>query len=255
LGNLVFTFNVKFPFTLSLVCLALIAVGLLARQWQRTFVLAWTGLLLATFLNPLAATFLTDHFIPTNIYWRMFYLMPFPLVVGVAGVTFSNTKIARGLAWGAFFIAAALYLAVSYQQGFIDPALKLPVKNLDIAQRIVNNAPPGLMLAPANLSGPVTIISANYPQLITMKIAVDYWLIPQGQAPEAALRAAASGFIQGNSQDFQSFMELVTKYPQIQSIVLSPKAWADENVQKFLQQQGFRQTKKIGGYQITWKNP
>jgi hypothetical protein len=255
LSNLFYFSSPYFPFTLTSIVLSVAAVCIFVRGWQRKFLVAWMAILFLTFLNPFATPILIGAIIPRNIYWRLFYLMPFPLMASVSAVSAPIYKTIQKVQYVILPIAVATYLLVIYQQGYLSFSLdQLPVQNLNIAREISKVAPQGLMLAPSNLSGPITMVSADHPQMITLPTALIYWLVPLGQKKDAISRTVVDGFIMGNNQYLQQMTNLVNAYPKIRSIVLSRNAMEKNTILlKFLKDEGFTKSLSIDEYILVWK--
>ena len=254
LDNLRHTFNLAHPVTLGILILSFVAVGIFARSKLEQSVLIWSAILLATFLNPLAFSILTNTIVPPSIYWRMFFLIPFPLTVGVAITSTPINQTINKLLYAIFPLAVCVYLSVTYQQGYISLALDdLPVSNLDLARQIIGVAPKGLMLAPHSLSGPITILSSHQPQLITLNTALIYWISPQSPDSEVLLRTSTEEFIMAKNQDIGSFQSLLDAYPQIQSIILAKEAMANDDVLILFERHGFAHHTEVQDYILVWK--
>ena len=53
------------------------------RSKQNRFLVAWVFVTVALVLNPLVSPYVMRYLTTENIYWRLFYLLPFPLIVAL----------------------------------------------------------------------------------------------------------------------------------------------------------------------------
>lgn len=251
-----YTFHPTMPITLVLFFLSMFAVGIFIRSWERIFILSWVVILFATFLNPLFTPWAIDTIVPRNIYWRMFFLMPFPLIGSLVGSTLSF-KTAQKILLGLLPFSLAVYILVTYQQGFLSKDMKeLPFENSNIAIKISESAPKGLMLAPSQLAGPITIVSSEYPQMVGRREDMLYWLGAQNQQADAILRINVGELLMGKNQDFPAFFQLLKAYPQIRSIVLrrevASEIFKNETLFSLLKRRGYKQSLIIEAYILLW---
>lgn len=254
LGNLFYFSSPRVPFTLTLIVLSIIAVFIFVRGWQRIFLLAWMAVLFTTFLNPIATPLLTTTIMPPSIYWRMFYLMPFPLMASIAAISTPIDKITQKIQFVILPIAFAVFLLTTYQKGFLSFSFdQLPVRNLNVAREISRVAPAGLMLAPTVISGPVTMLSAKHVQLVTLPVALTYWLNPLGQEDDAITREIVDRFLTNTVHDPKEMIKLLNAYPQIKSIVLSKDTAQSTALLKRLKNRGFTKSAIFGEYLLLWK--
>ena len=87
--KLVFIDSLSYP-VIALVLFTILSIVAIERSY-RTFLISWILLCVTLFLNPIVFPFVTK--ITTfNAYWRLFYLLPFPLVVGLPLIIFDRTN-------------------------------------------------------------------------------------------------------------------------------------------------------------------
>ena len=116
-GHAGFLFEKSGPATpLAMVGSTVVAI-LLTSGTGRKFVIAWILALVVLFLNPIVAPYVIKYLTTPNIYWRLFYIYPLPLLLGLTGARlFENisgfSRPARtGLIGGT---AAALFIFILY---------------------------------------------------------------------------------------------------------------------------------------------
>lgn len=242
-----------FPFTLILMGISLILVFMWVKDWQRKFLLLWMTLLVLLFINPFSAQLMINTFIPSNIYWRLFYLTPFPLSAGgaIANLPF-RSYVSYIFSLTILIFAIVFYLAVNQQQGTLLFSInKLPVQDLDVARQITGAAPHGIMLAPENLYGLIPMIDGFHPQIRTREDGDKFWLTKN----ESEMRENASRFAGGNLSFINDFSHLLNKNI-VETIVLRKTIFEGASTDKangILNKNGFKYRKIIGDYVIVWK--
>ena len=75
--------NPRAPLTPLLLIASTILVFFVLRGMRRNFLLIWAFASIVMFLNPFTSPLIIEHITTANAYWRMFYIYPFPLIVGV----------------------------------------------------------------------------------------------------------------------------------------------------------------------------
>jgi hypothetical protein len=235
------------PATVALSLLSWIAAVLVARGRMRAFLGAWFALAIILFLNPLSARLLLMLF--RGIYFRLFYVVFHPLFGGVAAAWLAAS--ACILLLPAALSPTSLFLSPRYSFGNWTPT-----DDYAPAQKIVNNAPEGLMLAPYPLSGAVRMISSNHPQIEARSDILSFYLGLQGRAEEAALRVRANDFLTGTATDFPAFERVVERYSELRSVVFSRSGLAEVNspaVDQFLKDKGFVHHQGVEKYVVYWR--
>jgi hypothetical protein len=203
----------------------------------------------------------------SNAYWRLFYIYPFPLVVGILSSEIF-TRTSRLPVTKRFGLVALTSIALigaiclspysvlnqrSIRVGW--PSYKLPVNSLEQAKEITAIAPPGVMLAPQPISGIVVMLDARFPQIRIREVAERTWLNSNGRQNEAELRIAASDYLGGDNDDFLSLQELLTLYnDRIRSIVIKDTSFNNNlDIQHLLLAHKFVNQQAVDGYVVFWK--
>lgn len=239
-----------------------LALILLTGQ-RRRFLLAWASLVVVLYLNPVVAPLWMAKLTGSSVYWRLFHLFPLhaSLASASAGVLerLRVTRWAPGLAFSAIVCALAVVLSmvpgsssVFRRGGRLGwPSYKVNDDSLQVARYVVQTAPPGVMLAPAGISGVTVMISGQYPQVRIREEPLRQWLIPLQRADEAEMRIRASDFAGGADRYLDDFRNLVTADPSIRIIVLRKELY--RGVRSLLRSRDYLNEGEVDGYVVLWK--
>ena len=258
--------NPALPLTPIFLLVFSAAALLLAKGRQRTFLSVWMAVVLLTVPNPIVAQFLLKFF--RGIYFRLMYVYPFPLVVGIAaGLLYERSLqwkyhktawalASLGFALLTFFSPSSLFGSDRYTWGNWST-----YKENAAALEIISVAPHGLMIAPYPISGAVRMLDTDYEQLITRDDHMDVYLNKQGRGAEAQLRMKVSDFLDdGKLEDYPFFVRLLETYPQVNSVVFYRKifyrteyAETARVLAKYMQSAGFLHRKDLEGSVVFWK--
>jgi hypothetical protein len=263
-ASLSLIFSTGFPLTPTIIVLASVLVVALVRDWRRTFMTWWAVMVAVLFLSPLAENLWTKALIPANMYWRLYYLYPFPAVVILAGAVVFD-RVGKRLSRQASSVAVALLLVLSTghylghfhglgQIGWSD--YKLPVGALQDARAVVSVAPEGVMLAPEDLYGIIPMLGAGHPQIRTRPDGQQLW-IPQPR--ERGIRVGASQFVGGNRGvadrrrgELNDLRRLLAAHsPDV--LVLDTTVWRMEEAASVISNAGYMNHRDVGGYTVVWK--
>ena len=185
---------------------SLIVLGLLWRERRHRFLLATAALTAVFYLNPWVASPLMRYLTTENIYWRLFYLLPLPLMMGaVVGVLFERFAGGQFMQSGTALVSFAV-LAVAV---FVSPTSAVRRDNdvsislhgypldayADDARACLQLAQPGVMLAPIALAQDMVVLSAQHAQVVTRAdfLANALFSVPK----EFAQRMSAAAVIAG----------------------------------------------------------
>jgi len=263
LGQVQLLINPAVPMTpVLLVASSLLALILLPAN-LRKYLAVWILASFVLYLNPISADFLIKHITTPNIYWRMFYLLPFPLTMGLAATALLarlnlQFNLKQWAAVGSILIVGlTLPHFLFYNASAFNNRLglfqdKLNPINLASAQQIATIAPPGVMLSPKDFSGTMLMVSANYPQIRVREDAEHVWL----DIKDANLRINASDFCGGDDAQINAFKAVLLKYPAIESIVMKLSTWQKfrTTLSALVESQGFTTHVIVHNYYIViWK--
>ncbi|MHC4791918.1 MAG: DUF6077 domain-containing protein, partial [Planctomycetota bacterium] len=231
---------------------------------HRRFLITWTVSLIVFYLNPVVAPFLIKYVTSPNIYWRLFYLLPFPLVLGLAASAIALRLENKSPKWQHITFGTAVVLLIAahipasstsvFRRETIFGKTKLGIPqykatNLHYGREVLALAPPpGTMLAAPVVSQSLPMLSSKYPQMCIRRHALLVWMPQRGTQDEAIHRIMASNFLGGemSEQGLSSLVWVIRHRPQIQSIVAHRRVTEAKNLNLFslLRQLGFTKVKR-----------
>lgn len=195
----------KSTWALLLVLLGVVAV--LGRGAARRAVLAWTVLVIALFLNPVTGQVLLDKAIGPNGFWRLFYILPWVPLAGLAALALLDRLPAVLAARRGFVLALALLLALPAMTVF-DSLRGQPVPSGHLewkldrtariqAEAVIAASPEGPMLAPLIVSRQIPVLDGHRPQLRLRTFGIRVWALHAGQPELADRRILATAALSG----------------------------------------------------------
>ena len=265
LGHAGFFFEKSGPATPLVLMGSTILTILMTSGMVRKFILAWIAASIVLFLNPIIAPFIIKYLTTPNIYWRLFYIYPMPLLVGLAGAklfeyTSRFSKPARsalisGTVFMLFishfvpFTTSVLYLRTEF--GW--PRYKMPPAIERRATEVIAVAPPGPMLAPLPLGGVIAMLSANYPQMRVFNEPERVWFEERGMGSEIDKRICASEFVNGDKPDCLPMFQALLEHSNLRSVVIAKSAALDSQVLSVLNENGFMNHREVDDLLVYWK--
>lgn len=223
--------------TIMIVLFTILSVIVVERSCRR-LVIAWTVLCVILFLNPVVFPFVSKEATTLNTYWRLFYLLPFPLVIGLPVIFLDR---ANNLKPGYAYLAFSGLLLVSiignlsphkyatfgkipfaFGQYKIDQKLESEVK------KIISVSTPGSMLAPYRYSSIIPRYSPDFPQVsVRGRIMLTSHSIKHGKMEETNIKFRAIDYISGSSKEsLEDVIFLIRK--GLGNIVLDTKVTKQE---------------------------
>ncbi len=232
--KMVFINYLSFP---SLIFIFFTALSLiLAKKPERYFLGFWLLGALAL-LNPLVFPFLGNHVTSLNNYWRLFYLLPIPFVIGFPVIGLEH-KIPEKPVWGASLFMIVMLIGVlgnTYPNRYLYNYGTFAKINYDIGkykispelnddvQQIIAASTPGVMLSPYVYSSLIPVYSSELPQVSVR----DYMLMSleagYRENVQAKQKIMAVEYISGNSPSgLTETLSLLDK--GLTNLVIDPKA-------------------------------
>jgi hypothetical protein len=269
MGHINFFVNPQHPITPVIMFIGVTAC-LFLTEYRKFFVI-WIIAAIVLFLNPLIAPPLIKYFTTPNTYWRLVYILPFPLMLGVAIGLVSNklqSGFSKSVSLSIFFLvlfslvilhfpkySTSVFHTTTTLKYFPNFLYKLNPDIYNLAKKITLVAPPGPMLSPRTICGMIPLINSDYPQMRIRTRGVKHWLSKNGLIDEAIMRISASEYISGNNDILRpAFINLLKQYGSTLScIVLKKNVYDEENNNILMRGYGFNQYMLIGDYIVVWK--
>ena len=265
LGHAGFFFEKSGPATLLAFAGATVAALLMTSGRIRKFIFVWITATAVLFLNPIVAPFLIKYLTTPNIYWRLFYVYPLPLLLGLTGaklyeyatrlservrlVAISGVIFILFIAHWVPFTTSVLFLRTEF--GW--PRYKMPATVERQAGKVIAIAPAGPMLAPMPHNGIITMLSANYPQMRVFTDAERVWFGERGLRSQIDDRICASDFVSGGKPSCLSAFRRVLEYGNLRSVVITKTLTADPDIQGMLEKNGFTHYAQVEELMVYWR--
>lgn len=265
-GHARLMFSARPPVSAFALAAGLVAALLSSRGYLRRLLFAWCAFLGLTALNPWLAPFFVEHVTSPNIYWRTFYLLPFPLALGLGAAAWFD----RCSGPGARRLAVATTLVFGIALHFVPgspsvyhdrpgdlhrselgaPRFNVQTDKLAIAERIAELAPPGPMLAPHRVSVYVPMVATDAPQVITRRSETLLWVTRLGVGVEVAEeRMRAANHLGGHGHDITALAAVLDRYAVV-CVVLTEEMLADGPTGRALAERSFAELGRVGEYVV-----
>lgn len=267
-GHLSLFINPDLPITPIVFLTFMILAIFFTKGKLKLFLLAWIFSSILLFLNPWIAPFYIRYITSSNVYWRLFYILPFPLVIGIfSGKLVQITsrlnnipKFSLTMFFMSIIIAPHFFpnssSVLNTTEIRIPPTIhKLPTDLADIANQIIILVSDGSMLAPKELSGIIPMFSSELPQVVVKSKETKLWLGECGNDYLADLRIASFEFVGGDMDKLSDFQEyMIIEGKDLNSIVLKRGVVLNAtSIMRDLKQYMFINSKRIGSYVVVWK--
>ncbi len=198
--------NPDYPLTPWLFTASLLAV--LAFSPYRRFFAAWVMALGIMLLNPWISGAVIQHLTTENIYWRLFYLLPFPLMPALAlGLVVNAGRI--GTALTLMIVSITGFFALRGPTSVLRPengaTLSTPgykISNADRAtsEQTIRCGHAGTILAPTQIASNILLLSAGFPQYVMRDDYLGLMLSTVPSQVSLEQRNAASAYLYGNDE-------------------------------------------------------
>jgi hypothetical protein len=206
-GQLGMVFPASPPIALVAFAITGLITLVLLPSGRRRFLIGWMATITLVALNPLVMPLIVDHLATWNAYWRIFYVLPFPLCAGLAGALLCDRWLStrRAVLVAGLLIVAGATLANTLAPGpttlgglrFEPGSHKLRPGVLEEVREIAASAAPGSMLAPYEISTTLPLVSAAFPQVSVEGFFLAHFGRLQDRRREAESRHRAALFVGG----------------------------------------------------------
>jgi hypothetical protein len=209
-GQIGYIVNSDFPFTPILFFTSLIFVGLFSPH--RKFFILWAIIPFVIILNPIVSDFVIKYITTENAYWRMFYLLPFPLISAIAFCTlvqrmgkFKITAYATFvLLGGLIFVSPSSVFRHENAAEFDFVSYKIHEPIRSFVREFTILMAPGSVFAPVEVSSNLVIYTSKFPQFYLRE---DYLGLVVGKylgASNAFQRNHAARYLYGGSTNLSA---------------------------------------------------
>lgn len=199
--------NTNFPFTPFIFVASLVFACLFSPH--RKFFILWTLIPFVLLLNPVVSSFIIRHITTENAYWRMFYLLPFPLISAIAfcslahkvrefKIIVSSTFLLLG---GLIFVSPSSVFRLENGAKFDFLSYKIHEPIRSYVNEFAKSMAPGSVFAPLEVSSNLVIYTSKFPQYYLRE---DYLGLVIGKyldASNALERNLTAGYLYGSSTD------------------------------------------------------
>ena len=183
--ELVYSSISSFTFLSALVSFS--AAVLLAEPDSRRFLVGWLGSGLLLFLNPIVMPWISEYLTSYNIYWRLFYTMPFPLVLGLSGALAIERwfpgQVKLLIAGGTAVVALVVGLTRLHPASSVYGELPFDFAKTKVTRyaeaevaQILAHTPPGAMLAPLRHRVLIPLYDASCSFCIFLRVLIRCFL-------------------------------------------------------------------------------
>ena len=250
----------------SLVFFGSILVALvLSRGPQRKFLIGWLVFLFLVPLNPVFMPLISKQLTTLTAYWRLFFILPFPLVIGIAVARLATVcrceSRRKALVAGSLLLAMALvFNLVDSRRDFKDRIAvfskisyglfshKLPAQTEREVKQIIAASVPGVMISPMRYSALIPLFTNDIPQVSVREFFLLYASVNNSQKEEALSKIAAIRYISGiSSKGFIDLESLLVK-PPLKDIVLDAKVSNNHVILDALGRHGFKKAREGRSY-------
>jgi len=223
-GYLSYVSYLKTPVTLLLILISTGVAAWVSRRKMRWFLGGWIGALFIFYLNPLVSHLHIKYTTSPNAYWRLFYIYPYVVLIGIFGFwVYGKLKMRYSVS------IIAVMLVIPHIYGVKSSAIEghltresrvdLPLQALQVSRTVSEKAPPGPMLAPAPLYGIIPMVDSTHPQVCTRDFGMRLWL----ESDRAEERLQACRFVGGNTQQVSGVKKVLGRN-DIESILIKESA-------------------------------
>jgi len=261
LGQIHLLVSRDFPISPFLFVLSFFLIVRLSEH--RKFFVLWILIPLVLFLNPFVSGFVIRHITTENAYWRMFYLLPFPLIAAVAFCDLlKNTK--------KFQVTASVTFVILFALIFVSPSsvfrrdnsasfellsykIHEPIRSF--VENFKQSFSPGTCLAPVEVSSNLVIYTSKFPQYYLREDYLSFIVENYLGKNNAQERVLAANYLYASSAADEAkaaFHRMISQdIPDY--VVLSPYSSNTTEASGYLSSAGYHSTNfQDSGYQV-WR--
>jgi hypothetical protein len=223
---------------------------LLLRGPARLFLSGWILCVFGIWLNPLFSDFIIGNVTSANGYWRLFYVTPFPLAIGIAVISsMQDRTLPRSvprLVAGFLVVVPLVVNTIPIGRGVFTKANKVEfglrhkVRKSEESKikRIIDRIPDGPMLAPKTYSWPMVMFTSRKPQVAIRRNKLRFYGAINGRPELERERSAAVNFVSGRDPEgYEAFTGLLGG--GLKTVIISEQIAADRKVKRALAKNGF----------------
>lgn len=242
--------------------LSAIVLAILWREPRHRFLLVTSLFVAVLYLNPWIAPTVMRYLTTENIYWRLFYLLPLPLVIGAAvGTLFERfaegSRLRIGLPFACFVALAAAALVSPTSAVRRDNGVRISLHGYSLdayakdAQACLELARPGVVLAPIVLAQDMALLSARHAQVVTRADFLANALF--SSHGEFVQRMSAAAVISGSGGRLADLIAVIQR--QKPSTVVIARAASSAAVAEALRDEGLHQEATVGNWIVYGREP
>jgi hypothetical protein len=258
------------PMTIALLIVGTVTAVMFLKEQNRKFLAIWFVAAVVLYLNPVVATPLITFVTTPNAYWRLFYLLPFPFVVGVSGVALisylerHHPRLRITVPGLVIFVLLFVHLPKSTFHGYGSYRNTLPrptslgwpryqIHDLATAQGVLDTNPPaGTILAPLEISTTIAILTSRYKHICYRIDGLRMWLDTDPEMLESTITVSQylNRKLDGGKPSL--IVDFLKLYPDINTVVirLPKKQRARRHVRRVLRANGFTKIHIVGKMRV-----
>ncbi|UCF81774.1 MAG: hypothetical protein JSV08_05005 [Acidobacteriota bacterium] len=226
-----------------------VSLMLLPRPGKR-FLAGWLISTIVLVLNPLAMSWIAYHLSTINAYWRLFYVLPFPLTVGIATSELLQNRKTSGLKPAhlacAILLSLALVLNLSNKRFSVFVHYGFFTHKVDQllepqAQKIIAASLPGPMIAPYKYNSLIPMFTQKNPQICIREEnhMLMHAAAANGQRELGESRGRAAAYVSGQDEQGLEDLKEVLALPGLRNVVIDATMRDRPELQDALRQHGF----------------
>lgn len=251
------------PVTLFAWLISLVLFIVLVKDWRRRFVLVWIGAAVVFFINPWSARLLIDYVTTPNVYWRMFYILPFPLIVGIGGSELLQLA-KRTLRLRPVFVLVpvAIFATLAFCVMLVDnyfvymgtSPYKLFPRQVALAHEVVDTIQEATILAPPAWGPIIPVFGPDHRLVSGHPFQVRWWMSSQAAPDDAEVRIGAGQFVSGDTARRADFLHMLDQNI-VDAIIMTRPVYDMLQAEDILLEYGFDAYHEMqDSYVLVWQS-